>query len=123
LDQPLTRNSQLEARVEKPSNRSRSFFIVNQEKIRFGIVYFSVIFCLATFSIRFLIYKLKKQSSIFKLKMSSTPRCRAMTPIEGKIFATRKDGVLVPLAIMSESYKLAISPRDIPESYRGQGVH
>lgn len=118
LGPTVNKKQLLERKVEKPVHKSTSFFIVNQEKIRFGIVYFSVIFLFGYLLYSLFNLQVKKAQQYIQIKNEQHSSVQGDDSNRGKIFATRKDGVLVPLAIMSESYKLAISPRDIPESYR-----
>lgn len=99
------------------STQSTSPIYISETMIRFGLVGFFVIFLFGYLLVSMWKLQIEKGDSFAAIKKEQHESTSKDDSNRGLIFATRKDGEMVPLATMVSQYKVILSPKEIPQSY------
>lgn len=106
------------ADTKKPTvkEHNKSMYI-SETLIRFGLVGFCVVLLFGYLLVELWKLQIQKGESYAATKKEQHETTSKDDANRGLIFATRKDGELVPLATMVDQYNVILSPKEIPQIY------
>lgn len=112
---PVTSKS---ADTKKPTAKEHNKSIyISETLIRFGLVGFCVASLFGYLLVELWRLQIQQGEGYAETKKGQHETALKDDVNRGSIFATRKDGELVPLATMVDQYNVILSPKEIPQSY------